>query len=204
MAEHKNIIDPNIHEPKGVSIAPLNTVYVSNGAGSGVWKTAPTTAPTLQRGVEFAAYSSVDQNPTTLDTPIQVEFGPAQTTADVSLDPLGNITILTPGVYNISFAGRFQRDGGAGEARVMARYLVDGAPFGTAVAFELDDQKITIPFSITLSATLPVGAVLTVEIARDSAEGGINAGGLHAHSPTLPDWDPIPSARVDITRLLVV
>ena len=37
MAEHKNIIDPNIHEPKGVSIAPINTVYTADGAGSGTW-----------------------------------------------------------------------------------------------------------------------------------------------------------------------
>ena len=40
MAEHKNIIDPNIHEPKGVSIAPINTVYTADGAGSGSWALA--------------------------------------------------------------------------------------------------------------------------------------------------------------------
>ena len=37
MAEHENIIDPNIHEPKGVSIAPVNTVYTADGLGSGTW-----------------------------------------------------------------------------------------------------------------------------------------------------------------------
>ena len=36
--EHKNITDPNIHEPKGAAAASVGQVYVSNGAGSGTWK----------------------------------------------------------------------------------------------------------------------------------------------------------------------
>lgn len=35
--EHKNIADPNIHEPKGASTAVNKTVYISDGAGSGSW-----------------------------------------------------------------------------------------------------------------------------------------------------------------------
>lgn len=36
--EHKNITDPNIHEPKGASTANSGDVYVADGAGSGVFK----------------------------------------------------------------------------------------------------------------------------------------------------------------------
>lgn len=40
--EHNVITDPEIHEPKGASTAILNTVYRSDGAGSGDWeKVAP-------------------------------------------------------------------------------------------------------------------------------------------------------------------
>jgi hypothetical protein len=39
--QHSSISDPNIHEPKGASSAPLNSVYVSNGAGSGNWGKLP-------------------------------------------------------------------------------------------------------------------------------------------------------------------
>jgi hypothetical protein len=39
--EHKDIPDGNRHEPKGASTAPLNAVYVSDGAGSGSWTQAP-------------------------------------------------------------------------------------------------------------------------------------------------------------------
>lgn len=38
MIEHKDIADPNIHEPKGVRAANANTVYVSTGTGTGTWK----------------------------------------------------------------------------------------------------------------------------------------------------------------------
>lgn len=36
--QHSSITDPNIHEPKGVSIAAANTLYTANGSGSGTWK----------------------------------------------------------------------------------------------------------------------------------------------------------------------
>ena len=36
--QHKNITDPDIHEPKGVASAAVGKVYVSDGAGSGTWK----------------------------------------------------------------------------------------------------------------------------------------------------------------------
>lgn len=36
--QHKDIIEANLHEPKGVSIAALGTSYVADGIGSGVWK----------------------------------------------------------------------------------------------------------------------------------------------------------------------
>lgn len=36
---HKDITDPNIHEPKGVATATVGQVYVADGAGSGGWFT---------------------------------------------------------------------------------------------------------------------------------------------------------------------
>ncbi len=35
--EHKNITDPNIHEPKGIAAASAGTVYEADGAGSGTY-----------------------------------------------------------------------------------------------------------------------------------------------------------------------
>lgn len=36
--EHKDIVDAERHEPKGASTAANNTVYSSDGAGSGAWQ----------------------------------------------------------------------------------------------------------------------------------------------------------------------
>lgn len=35
--QHKDITDPNIHEPKGVNVAANKTVYVADGSGTGAW-----------------------------------------------------------------------------------------------------------------------------------------------------------------------
>ena len=39
---HSSLTDPYLHEPKGISAAAANKVYVSDGAASGSWKTVYT------------------------------------------------------------------------------------------------------------------------------------------------------------------
>lgn len=41
--EHKDIGDPNRHEPRGISTAASKTHYVANGAGSGTWQKTDST-----------------------------------------------------------------------------------------------------------------------------------------------------------------
>ena len=36
--EHKDILDPYRHEPKGADTAAVGTIYVADGAGGGVWE----------------------------------------------------------------------------------------------------------------------------------------------------------------------
>ena len=36
--QHDSITDPNIHEPKGISTADVDTLYVPDGLGSGDWQ----------------------------------------------------------------------------------------------------------------------------------------------------------------------
>jgi len=45
MPEHKDITDPNLHEPKGVASATSGQVYVASGSGTGTWA-KPTAANT--------------------------------------------------------------------------------------------------------------------------------------------------------------
>lgn len=49
--EHSAIVDPEIHEPKGVASASVGNVYVANGTGSGSWG-PPSGIPTVVITVE--------------------------------------------------------------------------------------------------------------------------------------------------------
>lgn len=44
MARHADLTGADLHEPKGVSSASANTVYVANGSGTGTWKTIDASA----------------------------------------------------------------------------------------------------------------------------------------------------------------
>ena len=60
--EHKNIVDPNVHESKGISTAPNGYAYLANGSGSGVWGpvvTPSTLAATCATGT-FTATKFLD------------------------------------------------------------------------------------------------------------------------------------------------
>lgn len=39
--QHKNLTDPEIHEPKGIATADNGAILVANGTGSGSWVTLP-------------------------------------------------------------------------------------------------------------------------------------------------------------------
>jgi hypothetical protein len=41
---HKNLTDPQLHEPKGVAAAEEDTVYMADGNGSGTWLKVPFSA----------------------------------------------------------------------------------------------------------------------------------------------------------------
>jgi hypothetical protein len=86
---HKNITDPQIHEPKGISAANAGEVYVANGSGSGSW----------------VAQGEIDGHTALVD---DVENqGPLTGGADITPKDLGTITTGTvtvdPGDRGIQF-----------------------------------------------------------------------------------------------------
>ena len=56
--EHKDLPNAQLHEPKGVSAASANTVYLANGAGSGTWSSPPYTYPITVRLTDVSTASS--------------------------------------------------------------------------------------------------------------------------------------------------
>jgi hypothetical protein len=205
-AEHKNITDPNNHEPKGASTAVVDTAYVSDGAGSGTWKTPVFDTSGLTFTTESLLNSestAATQNPVGLDTPLQIEFGPDQNTSEdpVSLTADGTITVNETGEYNIKTSLVYGRSAGTGVSILYIRTLFSGiqiaSPFGACV----DSADICIPYSEAGAGIIPAGTEITFEIIRDSA--GNNDGGLVQSTATPVGWGSAPTARILISRVVV-
>jgi len=104
--QHKNILDPNIHEPKGIKFAPNGTAYVADGSGSGQWVEVVTPA---NLGVTPSSVFTFDSDlgateiasgvlfPGTWDRLSEATWG------DVRVDRLsGFLSVNRSGIYSVS------------------------------------------------------------------------------------------------------
>jgi len=145
-----------------------------------------------------AASTASSQQPTGLDTPLQVEFGPLQTTTDIDISAAGAITFKTAGKYIISPFFQYGRTGATGTSVLLNRYLVNGVQSGNTLSAKIDNASILVPWSSSIQFTASANDVLTIEIMRDSA--GNDSGGLFAITPTVGTWNIAPSAAIQIYK----
>lgn len=149
----------------------------------------------------LAAVDTTNQEPSGLDSPLQVTFGAAQGTATdpVMLDALGNITFNQGGLYLFNGYANFERQGSSGGVAVtLFRALINGVQSGPTKGVELSGTGIMFPYELTLPIQVNAGDVLTWEILRDSS--GVDAGGLYIHTNSGP-WSNVPSADVNIYKI---
>lgn len=148
------------------------------------------------------AFSTVNQAPSVLDTPLQVTFGAAQNTATdpVMLDALGNITFNQTGMYLFNGFGNIERQGSSGGVSVLLfRALINGVQAGVVKGFELNTTGVMFPYETTIVINITeVGTVLTWQILRDSS--GVNQGGMYVHIASGP-WDDVPSTQIQIFKV---
>lgn len=57
--EHVSIPDGERHEPKGISTATIDQVYVADGAASGAWRTLPFTDTVVMDDVSAASFEII-------------------------------------------------------------------------------------------------------------------------------------------------
>ena len=149
----------------------------------------------------LAAVDTTNQEPSGLDSPLQVKFGAAQKTATdpVMLDAFGNITFNQGGLYLFNGYANFERQGSSGGVTVtLFRALLNGVQSGPTKGVELSGTGIMFPYELTLPIQVSAGDVLTWEIMRDSS--GVNGGGLYIHTNSGP-WSNVPSADVNIYKI---
>lgn len=206
MVEHVTILDADRHEAKGASTATLNQVLHSNGDGTTTFKTPSYTNLADKPNIKgyglslYGASNSASQQPAATNTALDVEFGIAQTTPDVSLSSTGLVTFNTAGTYAVTVFLRFGRTTAAGSAILFNRFLYKSVQSFNSNSITMVDDAATTPFSATVLLTVAAGDTYQQQIYRDSA--GVNNGGLFQTTPTLAGWATSPSASISISKFV--
>lgn len=208
MVEHVSIVDSDRHEVKHASTGVLNQALLSNGDGT--TRFAFQSYNDLANKPVFVGYQQIlsgfstaaTQNPSAVDTPLQVEFGAGVATTAATLASNGTLTFNVAGDYIITLFLRFGRTAGGGTAITLNRFLINGVQGLNSNAVKLPDQDSVIPFSTSLNLTATAGMTFQLQIMRDSA--GINNGGLTRILPTLAGWNLCPSATIVVSKFVGV
>lgn len=206
MVEHVAIQDADRHEVKHASTAVNRQVLTSKGDGTTEFAFvdfANIVNPPVPVGYQqiLSGFSvAASQQPTALDTALQVEFGGGTVTTDATLASNGTLTFNTAGDYNVTLFLRFGRTSGAGTAVLLNRFLINDAQGLNSNALKLNDADIIIPFSTSLIITATAGMTFKLQIARDSA--GINNGGIFRVVPTVLPWNNAPSSTIVVSKFI--
>lgn len=142
--------------------------------------------------------TAVSQEPVAVDTPIQVEFGGAQSVTDVSIAADGALTFNTAGKYKVNINAHYGRSGATGTSILLFRLLLNAVQIGATLSAKIDNTNTLVPWSNTFNIQVTAGQVLTSQLMRDSA--GSDSGGLFKVSPTLAGWNDAPSISMQIYR----
>lgn len=202
--EHVNIPDSQRHEPRGASTAASGQTIFSNGDGTTSFRFI---TPSDISGLGLNGYDLVlssasissTQNPTGLNTPLQVNFGPTASSTAASLSSSGTLTFNQEGEYLVTVFLRFGRTTGAGTATILNRLLLNDAQTLRTNVVSLTDSAAVIPFSASMLFRTSPGDTLKMEIARDGS--GVNNGGLVSVTPSIMGWSASPTASILVYKL---
>ena len=158
---------------------------------------------TVQSEQVIRASSPDTQQPTAEDTPLQLTFGPAQTTGlGIDVDATGEFTCTIEDTYQIRLRLQFGRIGSPSSSIIFGRFLLNGVQVSEPVFAQLDDSEDVIPATFEGAIPLTIGDHFTVEIYRDSA--GNNSGGVFAKTANLAGWGTAPSCLMTVTRVIAI
>lgn len=155
-----------------------STTVAKNFTVSDIISLVPTTSHSK---VLQAASVAVSQNPSAINTELQIEFGPAQTTTNVSLSLAGTLTFNVAGDYTIEFNATTSSGVGVINKKsiIMLGIKSNGAYFGVPVGYQTAlnaSHSFTQTRSNTFNYTALAADTLEFFVFRDGF--GDNVGGL--------------------------
>lgn len=196
--QHVNIADADRHEAKGASTATAGQIIASLGGGVTGFVN-PSTLQNISISSIIEGTSLTTQGPTAVDTPYQVTWGAATSNSDVDIAANGTVTILTSGLYFITFNLNLGRTTTTGIATLASRLLIDDTPTGFTQAVKIDTSANVTPLNASMFRSLGVNSTIKVQLIRDSA--GNNDGGLITIDPVLAGWTNSPSAAIRVQKV---
>lgn len=145
--------------------------------------------------------STVAQNPTLADTPLQVTFGPAQGSSSdpVMINAAGMVTFNVAGNYAVRVKLQQGRMGSTGTSILLSRILINGTQYGSPAAVKMENPNVIAVTESRVILNPTAGQTFSVQIMRDSS--GNNSGGLVPQAATATAWGTAPSALLVISRL---
>ena len=150
----------------------------------------------------LSTHYDVNQEPSGLDSPLDIVFGPGGTgtTADpVMMAANGTLTFNQAGFYFIEVFLNIERQGSSGNVTVTAfRALVNGTQFTETKAVDLAQTGVMVPYETTIPYQATAGDTMNWEVMRDSS--GTDEGGLYTHT-ILGGWSNVPSAEMRVYKV---
>ena len=145
--------------------------------------------------------STAAQEPTAVDTPLQLTFGAAQGSASdpVMISAAGLVTFNQAGAYALRLKLQCGRTGSTGTSILLSRLLINGVQLGSAAAVKMTQTDATTPTESRVVLNVTAGQTFAAQIMRDSA--GSDFGGVYPHTAAVTAWGTAPSALLVISRL---
>jgi hypothetical protein len=98
--EHKDIVDPEIHEPRGITSAVEGSTYVADGVGSGAWVKRYVDDPTF---AEIDSPAAVKSLTSVTDVLVDGFAYDDVVSSKFNLTAGSRLTILETGYYSVNF-----------------------------------------------------------------------------------------------------
>lgn len=202
--QHSVIADADRHQPKGASTATARQVLLSNGDGTTKFDSVAfselTGRPTvtISAAVISSASTGASQNPSGANSNTAVVFGPAVSTADVSLATTGLLTFVTGGTYLVQADLNFGRDAGTSPSILYVRVLKNGVAYGNPV--ELRMSEVVTRRTLSLILVVPASAADTLQFQFVTDSAGDGGGGLRQDTPSAAGWAVVPCAKLTVSK----
>lgn len=188
--EHRDLPESGLHEPKGISLAASNRVYISDGAGSGAW--APLDADALQGTISNSVAASLrvitdgSGGFTTEPTPAS-SFGTMNLTGNTTAK---SVTAATDGTLNsngdfvefdlsLQFENLTNMTNSSNSLILSATglYLID---FWAGLKSSINATKLSLKFVVNGTVFVARGPKLT--LGTNGQIYNLSANGIHSFS----------------------